>query len=236
MTKKKYRIEKPEIFLLSILAITIIIIVLTNLSLIPKGSVFISYVAPLLQATDPNIIYAIVFISVILANASIFIYIPYPLILIAACQAKTNLIILTLVASIGAAIGELTGYIVGIIGDKSLSKNQKITANLEKLREYADKNKGKVYFLIFVYALTPLPDDIVMIPLGLMRFGFWRSFIFCFLGKLLLIIAIMLSAEFLGAIIISTGYSIWGDIIVLWIIAIIIYTLMKIDLEKIINT
>jgi len=36
---------------------------------------------------------------------------------------------------------------------------------------------------IFIFALTPLPDDLLFIPLGLMRYSLWRALLACVAGK-----------------------------------------------------
>ncbi len=38
---------------------------------------------------------------------------------------------------------------------------------------------------IFLFALTPLPDDLLFIPLGVMRYPFWKAFIPALFGKML---------------------------------------------------
>lgn len=40
--------------------------------------------------------------------------------------------------------------------------------------------------LVFLFALTPLPDDLIIIPLGVLRYGFLRVFIPLLMGKLLM--------------------------------------------------
>lgn len=43
---------------------------------------------------------------------------------------------------------------------------------------------------VFVFALTPLPDDLLLIPLGLLRYKFWKVFVPCVAGKFLMFLTI----------------------------------------------
>jgi hypothetical protein len=36
---------------------------------------------------------------------------------------------------------------------------------------------------VFLFALTPLPDDILFLPLGMMKYSFWKCIIPGWLGK-----------------------------------------------------
>jgi len=234
--ERKHVLGKPEALILATSIFTIVIILLWVLAPdLIEGRSLSRMLISMVKNANSITLYVIVFVSVLIANASIFIYIPYPLVILIACQSDVNLIILLFVASLAAAIGEITGYIIGSLGKISLSKNEKILANLEKLRWYADSNSKAVYFIVFIYALTPLPDDLVMIPLGLMDFGLLRSFIFCFLGKLALMFILIWGSEFVGILIMATGYSIWSDLIVLWIVVLVIYAMMRVDIQEILG-
>jgi uncharacterized membrane protein YdjX (TVP38/TMEM64 family) len=50
------------------------------------------------------------------------------------------------------------------------------------------KIKRRAFLLIFVVAATPIPDEPVVIPLGLMKYNPAKFFVFFFLGKLSIII------------------------------------------------
>ncbi len=83
-------------------------------------------------------------------------------------------------AAIGACIGEFTGYMFGLGGRKAFKKRYgKRIDFLERLV----KRYGSL--TIFIFAATPLPDDLIFIPLGLMRYSIVKAFVPAFLGKLL---------------------------------------------------
>lgn len=86
---------------------------------------------------------------------------------------------------IGSAIGEISGYAIGYMGRAVVSKERqrKMDGFLGIFRRYGS-------LTIFVFALTPLPDDLLFIPLGIMRYNLLKAFIPCLLGKTLMCFAL----------------------------------------------
>jgi membrane protein DedA with SNARE-associated domain len=91
------------------------------------------------------------------------------------------------------------------------------------------------FFAIFFFALTPLPDDLLFIPLGIMRYKFVKAFVPSFMGKLLMsfILALSgrLSIEFIRQLLGEGGWI--GAIITTIFLIIIIVAILKIDWEKV---
>jgi membrane protein DedA with SNARE-associated domain len=50
----------------------------------------------------------------------------------------------------------------------------------------------------FVAAATPIPDDLIYVPLGLARYSPWRFFVSTFVGKIILCYIIVLIAHYFG--------------------------------------
>ncbi|NDB63289.1 MAG: DedA family protein [Nitrosopumilaceae archaeon] len=50
----------------------------------------------------------------------------------------------------------------------------------------------------FVAAATPIPDDLIYVPLGLAKYNPWRFFVSTLAGKIVLCYAIVLIAHFFG--------------------------------------
>ena len=93
--------------------------------------------------------------------------------------------------------------------------------------------------IIFVFALTPLPDDLLFIPLGVMRYSVVAAFIPAFLGKFLsnLIIAYAgrLSLQIISDIfgIEGEGMSFLIGTVIAVVLLIVIFVIMfKVDWEK----
>lgn len=121
-----------------------------------------------------------VFLLCFIGAVSIIVPIPYTVVLltISAPQFGFNPILLAIVAGLGAAVGELVGYGLGYAGRRVVSK--KYDHRLNAMLRIFDRFGMPA---VFIFALTPLPDDLLFIPLGLMRYSLWKSFAACVAGK-----------------------------------------------------
>ncbi len=111
-------------------------------------------------------------VIVILSNLGILIY------------GSTGLwgpIIVGLVGGVGAAIGETTGYIAGYSGREIVEK-RKMYHGIER------RVKSWGALAIFLFSMIPFIFDLVGIAAGILRFPFWRFFLFCGLGRMILYI------------------------------------------------
>jgi len=137
-------------------------------------------------------------------------------------------------AGLGSSVGEFSGYLIGVGGRKVISdKYRKKMDFLMKLF----KKYGPI--AIFVFALTPLPDDLLFIPLGVMRYSLLRAFIPALLGKFFSNLIIAYSGRWSLEIISSLfgldgeGSSlIVGTLIGLLLMIIVIIIMFKLDWEK----
>jgi len=119
-----------------------------------------------------------VFLVTLLATAAIVVPVPY-LALILVAGTFLNPVAVAVVAGVAAAVGELTGYLVGYTGRSLLPKN----------RWYLMLERGVTRFggpIIFVAAAIPNPFfDAVGAIAGAMRTPIWLFLLLCFLGKTL---------------------------------------------------
>lgn len=135
-------------------------------------------------------------------------------------------LLVAFIASLGCLFGELGGYFLGR-GVSQLISEEK----LHKLSPYQQVllDHPKIApILIFLAALTPINDDFITIPLGLLKYSLKKTIFWCWLGKcgLMLIFSYNLLniCSFLG------GESWILSIITLYAIILLIYGLLKIDL------
>jgi membrane protein YqaA with SNARE-associated domain len=176
-----------------------------------------------------------IFLISLFGAMSIFVPIPYTVVIfiLGGLQSFDPLLIAG-AAGIGSAIGEFSGYLVGAGGRKVISdKYKKKMDFLTKLF----KKYGSI--AIFVFALTPLPDDLLFIPLGIMRYSLLRAFVPALLGKFFssLIIAYSgrLSLEIVNNIfgVEGEGVSLLvGTIIGIALLVIVFVVMFKVDWEK----
>ena len=69
-------------------------------------------------------------------------------------------------AALGASMGELTGYAIGLGGKKVIEK--KYEKWLKKANKWMEKYRA--FFIITLFAATPLPDDIVGVFCGAIKY------------------------------------------------------------------
>ena len=100
-------------------------------------------------------------------------------------------LLLALAAAMGGAIGEFSGYLLGFSSGKA------ITGRYKKNVDFLVKLFNKFGVLaIFAFALTPLPDDLVFIPLGVSRYNPVKAFVPAITGKFLLSLVVAYGGRF----------------------------------------
>ncbi len=88
----------------------------------------------------------------------------------------------------GAAIGEITGYMVGYSG-RGIAKRSKLYGRVEGwVRKW-----GVV--AIFVFSLVPFFFDLAGIAAGVLRFPLWKFLLVCWLGRTILYIGVALAGS-----------------------------------------
>jgi membrane protein YqaA with SNARE-associated domain len=176
-----------------------------------------------------------IFLISLLGAMSIFVPIPYTVVIfILGGLPSFDPLWIAVAAGLGSAIGEFSGYLLGVggrkvIGDKYKKKMDFLTKLFKKY--------GPI--TIFIFALTPLPDDLLFIPLGVMRYSLLRAFIPALLGKFFsnLIIAYSgrLSLEIVKSLfgVEGEGMSLLiGTIIGIVLLVIVFIIMFKVDWEK----
>jgi len=167
-----------------------------------------------------------------LGAASIIFPIPYTFVIFYLGSLRVfNPFLIAISGGAGSALGEFFGYFLGYYGRAALSeeRQRKIDYVMKIFSRYGT-------FAIFVFALTPLPDDLLFIPLGIMRYNFVKAFIPSLAGKILMCLILAygghlsmnLIKNFFGE---KGGYvSIIASTVLLIAILIVI---LKVDWEKI---
>lgn len=172
-----------------------------------------------------------VFIISLIGTMAIIVPIPYTLVILGLGAAGWDPILLTIAGGTGSAIGEIAGYLLGYYGRRIIS------AERQRKMDYLLRIFGKYSpIAIFIFALTPLPDDLLFIPLGILHYDLIKAFIPALIGKTLMsyilasfgkaygdILTILFGDE--GSLLVTIGT------VMLLILA--IYILYRVDWEKI---
>ncbi len=85
------------------------------------------------------------------------------------------------VTGIAAAIGEMSGYIVGLLGVETLRKMRK--QQVEQIFEYGEKLANKGIPLIVFGSFTPFPFDLMGIAAGVIHYNPKKFFLGALIGK-----------------------------------------------------
>jgi uncharacterized membrane protein YdjX (TVP38/TMEM64 family) len=129
--------------------------------------------------------------------------------------------------AIGVSAAKTIHYLVTFFVRKHLSvqRQQHLDEEAEKVRKWA-------FPLLFIAAATPIPDEPIVIPLGLMKYSLPKFFAAYFLGKLTITIA----GAFLGnwAMGLFGGWLTWWEMAALSIALTVVITviLLKVDVGK----
>jgi membrane protein YqaA with SNARE-associated domain len=111
---------------------------------------------------------------------------------VAAAGAMLNPFLVAMMAALGSAIGELTGYAVGMGGSRLIKKDK----TFRKMNIWFNKHLG--FLIIFIFAATPLPDDVVGLFCGAVKYDIKKFFLATLAGKFILSLALAY-AGFYGA-------------------------------------
>ncbi len=135
-------------------------------------------------------------------------------------------LIVALIASLGCMIGEIGGYAVGRGASSFISEDR--NQNLKKYQLFLIEHPRTAPLLIFIFGLTPLNDDFITIPLGIIKYSFLKTIFWVWLGKLGLML--IFSYNLLSICSLLGGESWIVSIVSMYLITILLYIMIKIDL------
>ncbi len=140
---------------------------------------------------------------------------------------SANPVTLGLLVALGASLAKSIHYLVTFFVSKHLSEERRKRLDLDAIRV-----KKWAFLLLFVAAASPIPDEPIIIPLGLMKYSPTKFFTAYFLGKL----TIGIAGAFLGGWSenIFSGILSQSAMIVISIVLTIFITiiLLKVDFSK----
>ena len=138
-----------------------------------------------------------------------------------------TLLMVGFLVALGAVLAKGSHYMITffISGKLSEQRRKRLDADAAKVRRWA-------FPLLFLAAVSPIPDEPIVIPLGLMKYSLSKFFVAYFLGKLTIAIA----GAFLGGFI-ETSVSGWISQEVMIAISVVLTVtitviLLKLDLSK----
>ncbi len=138
-----------------------------------------------MQALSLQYGYFGIFIIALIGALSIFVPIPYTVVIFTLGGFKSGGVYvfdpvwIALAAGLGSAIGEFSAYLIGLGGRNAIGNKykKKMDILVKVFNRYGP-------IVIFIFALTPLPDDLIFIPLGVMRYSVLKAFAAALIGKI----------------------------------------------------
>jgi membrane protein YqaA with SNARE-associated domain len=171
------------------------------------------------------------FLISLFGNFTVFFPVPFA-ITIYAFGATLNPLLLGFVCGVGSTIGEFSAYVIGRGGRKVIDKSYGKQLETAKLLV---QRYGMA--IIFLFAITPLPDDLILIPLGMLRYNLKKALVAMFAGKFLMCTAIAYAGKYSYSLIMdvfaSSGWL--GGLTSTGLLIIVLYLLLKVDWTKFID-
>ena len=115
------------------------------------------------------------FLLTLVTTATVIL--PFPgTVALFALGATFNPLLVGLAGGVGGGIGEMTSYLAGYSGRGIWQSNRSYQNAVRWLQRWGSA-------LVFIFAASPLPIDVVGIVAGNLRFPVWKFLIACWLGK-----------------------------------------------------
>lgn len=181
-----------------------------------------------LQLLAQNFGYFGVFLIGLIGAASIIIPIPTTVVLLGvATTGIFDPFLLALAFGVGSAVGQLTSYAVGYAGRMAVSRKyeRRLNAMLEIFKHYG-------MIAVFIFALTPLPDSLLFIPMGLVHYNLLKVFIAAVAGKICMSLIITYSGSAVGQVFVENW--IFG-VATMVLLILVVVAMFKINWEKVVE-
>lgn len=227
----RFRFGKEERFLL--IALVLIAVYVWVLTSVPAVRELLDRLWQWLISLSETQGYVGGFIAAFLANFSIVIPVPYTVIIVLIAATGINPLVLGIVSGIGAGIGESSSYFLGYFG-QALTKDI-YKRNLAVLRRLIARKRWYVYVILFLIGATPIPDDIFIVPLGFLRYGFWQMLLPVALGKMMITILLSLFGRYSNvamALVGSNQSGLTSNTLTLVASVLAVYAMLKVNWDR----
>lgn len=174
--------------------------------------------------------------SALIGNLTILIIFPYTAIIFFLAAIGLNPFWLAIATGIGATIGELFSYYLGRTGSGAFARHR--PASYEAVRSIVNRRPRLIPVLLFLFGALPLPDDLLLIPLGIVRYPVWKVAPATVIGKIAAALVITYTGEQAHSLV-AASQSTRNDILlnggVLAIIVVGMYIFFKVRWERVLN-
>ncbi len=136
-----------------------------------------------------------------------------------------GLIQIAAIAALGSSIGKFVSYGLGYGARRALGREQRFDSLRNRLG-------GSTFLVALLFAASPLVDA-AFIPLGIMRYSAWKSFLSLYTGKFIWILSMLYVARTSHQILIDTvGADLYTAIFSIGLGLSLAYLMTRINWEK----
>ncbi|MEM2060516.1 MAG: VTT domain-containing protein [Archaeoglobaceae archaeon] len=171
-----------------------------------------------------------IFLISLISNSIPFVGLPYLNFLFALSPffSFEDLVVVSILSALGASIGKIFVYTIGAGMRLTLSEKTK-----ENLMFFEKIFKKWGFFAIFLFAASPLPDDVLYIPLGIAKYRISYYFLAVFLGKLVITSYVLVFGRITSGVIKEiVGSNFLGILLFFSLTLLISVLVIKIDWKK----
>jgi membrane protein DedA with SNARE-associated domain len=171
-----------------------------------------------------------VFLLSLAGSAIPFLPLPY-LFIVVILSGVLDPFLLGLVSGLGGAIGKITSYLLGRLGYRFLGQERR--RSMDALNRLIGRY-GAIG--VFIFALTPLPDDVYYIPIGMTRYSFAKFMLYSAAGKILLAILVAyLGRTYMEVLDMLLNGGPGATIISIVVLVVITIIILRVDWELLAN-
>jgi len=177
--------------------------------------------------------YAGAFLISIFGNFTIFLPVPFAIVIYAfGANPSISPLLLGLVCGLGATVGEFTAYLIGRGGRELI--DERYGRRLEGAKALVQRYGMLV---IFLFAALPLPDDLILIPLGMLRYSLRKALAAAFLGKVAMCTAIAYAGRFSFAFVrdLFEAGGVLGGVASIALLILVLVVMIRIDWTRFIR-
>lgn len=138
------------------------------------------------------------FVTAAVGNLTVVIVFPYTLVTFFLASAGLNPLLLGVLTGVGAEVGELSGYLIGRWSSRAVERHR--PSEYAALQRLVEHRPAVIPALLFTFSLLPFPDDVLFIPLGMLRYRFWKLVLPSLAGKIGAGLIIAFSAQAIGGL------------------------------------
>lgn len=98
-------------------------------------------------------------------------------------EAGMHPVLMVAVISLGMMMGDVLGYVIGRTG-RRLVEDRRVKNMIDRLERLKEKPIRSYIFLAIYSAFIPLPNELIVIPMGMLRYKWWAIFLTLFIGNI----------------------------------------------------